>query len=297
MRRGRPDLFGSVRRSRRSGRQADTQASEEDAHDALVSLEAKSRAPISTSRSAQGAVRDHTNRNLATEARRVRTRTRQRRSAGWRPTIDAVKRGSTGCGKPSRCLPPARTDRFGPDINQLSQLLAREPGALQDEAADGEARSTHSGRGADGLPGDLVRRRPDIRAAEARLHAARARVGVAVAGLFPNVTFNANFGTQAERFPISSNGQAASTRNGPARSADIREGRPPCARTVHLARSQGEGKRRSTMRASYSMPCTEVETPLLPMRANRAGVPPWPRTLVQKSAKSVFADVWSPAER
>jgi outer membrane protein TolC len=62
------------------------------------------------------------------------------------------------------------------DINQLSQLLALEPG-------------------------DLLRRRPDIRAAEARLHAATARVGVAVAQLFPSVSFDLPFGTQAETFP------------------------------------------------------------------------------------------------
>ena len=36
-----------------------------------------------------------------------------------------------------------------------------------------------------GLPSDLLRRRPDIRRAEAQLHAATARIGVATADLFP----------------------------------------------------------------------------------------------------------------
>ena len=49
-----------------------------------------------------------------------------------------------------------------------------------------------------GLPADLARRRPDIRAAEARLHAATARVGVAVADLFPRVTLAAQGGLQAQ---------------------------------------------------------------------------------------------------
>ncbi|RRH82370.1 efflux transporter outer membrane subunit [Variovorax beijingensis] len=54
-----------------------------------------------------------------------------------------------------------------------------------------------------GLPGDVVRRRPDIAAAEAQLHAATARIGVAVADLYPRVTLGAGFGYESagsERF-------------------------------------------------------------------------------------------------
>ena len=38
------------------------------------------------------------------------------------------------------------------------------------------------------LPSELVHQRPDILAAEARLHAASAAIGVATAQLFPNIT-------------------------------------------------------------------------------------------------------------
>jgi NodT family efflux transporter outer membrane factor (OMF) lipoprotein len=41
-----------------------------------------------------------------------------------------------------------------------------------------------------GLPGALVRRRPDVREAEARLHEATAQTGVAVANFYPDVTLN-----------------------------------------------------------------------------------------------------------
>jgi NodT family efflux transporter outer membrane factor (OMF) lipoprotein len=51
-----------------------------------------------------------------------------------------------------------------------------------------------------GLPSDLARRRPDIRRAEAQLHAATAQIGVAVADLFPRLTLNADAGIQASRF-------------------------------------------------------------------------------------------------
>lgn len=49
-----------------------------------------------------------------------------------------------------------------------------------------------------GIPGDLARRRPDIRRTEASLHAATARVGVAVADLFPRFTISAAGGYQAQ---------------------------------------------------------------------------------------------------
>jgi len=50
------------------------------------------------------------------------------------------------------------------------------------------------------LPSDLVRRRPDILAAEADLHAATADVGVAVANQYPDVRLSASL-TQAARHP------------------------------------------------------------------------------------------------
>jgi NodT family efflux transporter outer membrane factor (OMF) lipoprotein len=42
------------------------------------------------------------------------------------------------------------------------------------------------------LPAELVHRRPDIRAAEAQLHAATAAVGVAAANLYPQITLSAS---------------------------------------------------------------------------------------------------------
>lgn len=47
------------------------------------------------------------------------------------------------------------------------------------------------------LPSALVRRRPDIRAAEALLHAASAKVGVATANLYPAITLTGSYGFEA----------------------------------------------------------------------------------------------------
>ena len=47
------------------------------------------------------------------------------------------------------------------------------------------------------LPSELVRRRPDIQAAEALLHAANAEYGVAIANLYPQVNISGSLGSQA----------------------------------------------------------------------------------------------------
>ena len=44
------------------------------------------------------------------------------------------------------------------------------------------------------LPSELVHQRPDILAAEAQLHSDSAKIGVATAGLFPNISLSGSFG-------------------------------------------------------------------------------------------------------
>ncbi|MDE2467059.1 MAG: efflux transporter outer membrane subunit, partial [Alphaproteobacteria bacterium] len=50
------------------------------------------------------------------------------------------------------------------------------------------------------LPSRLVRQRPDIRQAEANLHAASAQVGIAIANMLPNIELTANAGNAAIGF-------------------------------------------------------------------------------------------------
>ncbi len=81
-------------------------------------------------------------------------------------------------------------------INQLSYLLGGHPNALQRELATPAAIPTVPQRVPIGLPSELARRRPDIRQAEAQLHAATADIGVAVADFYPRVTLSGSIGLQ-----------------------------------------------------------------------------------------------------
>jgi NodT family efflux transporter outer membrane factor (OMF) lipoprotein len=51
-----------------------------------------------------------------------------------------------------------------------------------------------------GLPSELARRRPDIRQAEAQLHAATADIGVAQANFYPSLNLTGSFGLQSLQF-------------------------------------------------------------------------------------------------
>lgn len=90
--------------------------------------------------------------------------------------------------------------------NRLSLLLGEPPGTLPPDLmaaalpAEGAAQWPVALPDlAAGLPSELARHRPDIRAAEARLHAATAAVGIAVAALYPRITLGGDFAYEATR--------------------------------------------------------------------------------------------------
>lgn len=79
-------------------------------------------------------------------------------------------------------------------IHRLSVLVGRQPTALLQELAAARDLPALPGIVPVGDPASLLRRRPDIRVAERDLASATARVGVAVAELFPRVTFTGTAG-------------------------------------------------------------------------------------------------------
>jgi outer membrane protein, multidrug efflux system len=202
------DLFGRVRRSVEAA-QASVQVSVEDQRAVLVSVLADVAQSYMELRGAQA--RLQTAKDNLTTIDELLDLTRQRRAAGLTTHIDvsnAIAQSAV-----TRAQLPAFELEITQSVNQLSQLLGLEPEALREELEGGAQARDASAGGAPareaavarppaevpiGLPAELARRRPDIREAEASLHAATAQIGVAVANLFPRLTLAANGGFQSE---------------------------------------------------------------------------------------------------
>ncbi|WP_428488398.1 efflux transporter outer membrane subunit [Rhodopila sp.] len=85
-------------------------------------------------------------------------------------------------------------------INAIGLLLGEYPGALQAQLALPKATPLVPPLVPVGLPSELAHRRPDIREAEAQLHAATASIGAAEADFFPQVTLSGSVSIQALQF-------------------------------------------------------------------------------------------------
>ncbi|HXX94801.1 MAG TPA: efflux transporter outer membrane subunit [Planctomycetota bacterium] len=92
---------------------------------------------------------------------------------------------------------PAYDALLRTSIYAISVLLGQEPSALLEELLPVQGFPVLPGQIPVGLPSDLLRRRPDLRKAEADLHAATANVGVAVAGQYPTFSLTGSIGQQS----------------------------------------------------------------------------------------------------
>ena len=93
-------------------------------------------------------------------------------------------------------LPTLRTNEARL-INLMGLQLGEPPRTLEAELSSPATQPLVPPSVPIGLPGELVRRRPDIREAEALLHAATAQTGVAVANFYPDVTLTGSFGSES----------------------------------------------------------------------------------------------------
>lgn len=95
---------------------------------------------------------------------------------------------------------PALEAQYRVTLNRLSVLTGNPPGAVDELFAETRPIPEAPAAVLVGIPAELLRRRPDIRAAEQRLVAQNARIGGAEGDLYPIFSLNGNFGLQAETF-------------------------------------------------------------------------------------------------
>lgn len=98
----------------------------------------------------------------------------------------------------TRAQLPALLAQEAAYANQIALLLGERPGALREQLrpTPDAAHATLPDL-ALGLPSETARRRPDIRAAEARLHSATAKIGIARADLYPSIRLGGQFGYES----------------------------------------------------------------------------------------------------
>ena len=109
--------------------------------------------------------------------------TRQKAGAGFASALD-VANAEASVATTEAQIPVLETSARQ-SIYALSILLARPPADLLKQLTPTGGIPGVPAQIPAGLPSDLLRRRPDIRQAEAQLHAATAQIGVATADLFP----------------------------------------------------------------------------------------------------------------
>ncbi len=95
-----------------------------------------------------------------------------------------------------RALLPSLKQRFNLNYHTLSVLVGKAPADWAPPNLDFKQLALPEILPVS-LPSELVRKRPDIMAAEANLHAASANIGVATANLYPSFTLSANMFQEA----------------------------------------------------------------------------------------------------
>jgi NodT family efflux transporter outer membrane factor (OMF) lipoprotein len=189
------DLFGGIRREvEASGAELDSAV--ENRRDLLVSLNAEVANNYLNLRSLQQRLAI-ARANLTAQEHTVEL-TRQRWDAGFINKLDMVRaeaQAATTAGQIPLLEAAIRQTIYG-----LSLLLASEPATLLAELTPDAALPVAMANVPPGLPSELLRRRPDIRRAEANIHAATARIGVATADLFPSFTITGSLGLQNNTF-------------------------------------------------------------------------------------------------
>jgi NodT family efflux transporter outer membrane factor (OMF) lipoprotein len=122
-------------------------------------------------------------------------------------------------------------------INAIGVLLAQEPGALKQTLDEPHDVPGLPAQVPIAFPSELVQPRPDIRRAEAQLHAATASIGMAKADFYPRISLNGSAGFQTLQLSSLANWASGQFVVGPSITMPIFEG-GRLKGTLHLREAQ-----------------------------------------------------------
>jgi NodT family efflux transporter outer membrane factor (OMF) lipoprotein len=182
------DLFGGTRRGVEAA-QAQAAASVFDRQDVLLSAMAELARNYVDLRGYQQ--RERIAQSNLKNQRETLELTQDRRKQGLVTELD-VARAQSQVSRTEAQLPTLRQHQ-AEAIHRIAVLLGEQPEALTSELSKPAAVPVPPPQIAIGVPGELLRRRPDIRRAERDLAAATARTGQATANLYPRFSLTGNF--------------------------------------------------------------------------------------------------------
>ncbi|WP_175674650.1 efflux transporter outer membrane subunit [Burkholderia ambifaria] len=189
------DLFGRVRRGIEA-QQTETAASAADIRAVRVSIAAEVARTYVDLRGAQERLRIA--RANVRNQRQTLALVDARVGAGRGSDLDAARARAQLESTTSRIAVHEAT--IGVDEHRLAVLTGQAPDALIAQLDSSASLPLLAADIDPGTPADLLRRRPDVAAAEARLHAATARIGVATADLFPRLTLAGMLGSATNSY-------------------------------------------------------------------------------------------------
>jgi NodT family efflux transporter outer membrane factor (OMF) lipoprotein len=183
------DLFGGVRRSVEAGR-ADSQVARANLH--AVQLSVASEVAVNYIAATLALARLRIARdNLASQEETFQI-------VGWRVQAGLVSSLDLEQARQLRAqtaasIPTLDSDRVAA-VNRLAVLVGEAPGAVTALIAPSSSIPTAPSALTAPVPADMIRRRPDVDAAERGLAAETARIGVQTAQLYPALSLAGSFG-------------------------------------------------------------------------------------------------------
>ncbi len=256
------DLFGRVRRSVEEAK-ASAQAQREAANDALVMLEAQVAQAYFALRGAQALqLQQVENVRVAQDSLNL---TLNRAQRGLDPQLNVEQAQSQ---LDTELAQAASYEKQAEQaIDQINVLTGQAPGTLDALLSLPAPLPDVPQVVGIGVPSTLARRRPDIREAEAQLHAATASVGVAVASFYPDISLMGSAGIRATDTSFLTNWANLFYSAGPTVTLPIFEGGTLVA-NLRTARAQ-QASAALSYRATVLNALQEVEDALVAYRTDR----------------------------